>query len=143
MATITIENSLPAFILDRESVDIDQGHTISWADVPAGFINAATGKKSIPAGKAMKYLAGTAGPMIPIAAAADTGLIGLLTATAIEDAENAALTGHGVVLGGVVFENMLPDAAGGPPAVLNATLKTNLNAVGTGFAWRVYQDTRA
>jgi hypothetical protein len=150
MATTTIEYGRPAFIVDRFREDIDQGHQIDWANVPDSYKNATTGKKVIPAGKVMKRSTGhtyanshDSDPMIPAAAAADTEVIGLLATDAREGSETAALTGYGIVTSGTVYENLLPDATGGPPKTLAAGYKTSLNAAGRGFTFRLYHDSRA
>ena len=54
----------------------------------------------------------------------------------------AMLTGYGLIVGGVIHENLLPDATD-TPRTLAAPIKTELNAAGTGFAWRTYNDGRA
>lgn len=145
MAITTIEYGTQDFVVDRQSINIDMGHQIDWATVPGTFINAATGKKEIPAGKAMKLVgtyaaSGTDGRVIPIAIATDAA-IGLLTTHATEDSPFSALTGYGMIVGGVVHENLLPDATGGPPKALAAALKTTL--IGLGFTFRMFGGNRA
>lgn len=67
----------------------------------------------------------------------------ILETSADEDDPAAALTGFGCLIGGVLFENLLPDATG-TPAVLPAVYKTELAraGVGTGFAFEQYADDR-
>jgi hypothetical protein len=67
----------------------------------------------------------------------------ILLADAREDAVEDALSGYGILLGGPIYENLLPDATGGPPATLPAAFKTELAAAAgaTGFGWHTYQDT--
>jgi hypothetical protein len=69
---------------------------------------------------------------------------GILETTAIEGERSAASTGYSQILGGVIYENELPEATGGPPKVINSTFKTELQTagVGTGFAFLQYTDTR-
>jgi hypothetical protein len=69
--------------------------------------------------------------------------IGLLTTEALEDSQAAGLSGYGLIVGGVVYENLLPEASG-TPATINATYKTELQTagVGTGFAFVQYGDDR-
>jgi hypothetical protein len=53
-----------------------------------------------------------------------------------------ALTGNSVIVGGVLFETLLPDATGTPKA-LPAAYKAELAAVGCTFKYVVYADSRA
>jgi len=46
------------------------------------------------------------------------------------------------MIGGPVFENLLPDASG-TPKVLDPDVKAELEASGTGWAFRQYVDSRA
>lgn len=62
---------------------------------------------------------------------------GILRTDAIEGDLSAAVTGYGVIIGGVIYENLLP-------VTPDSTTKTELNAVnvGTGFVWETYSDNR-
>jgi hypothetical protein len=53
-----------------------------------------------------------------------------------------ALTGYSVIVGGVLYENLLPDAAG-TPKVLPAAYKSELVSAGCTFKYIAYADTRA
>jgi hypothetical protein len=101
---------------------------------------AGSGKKTIPAGTAMVG-ADTNDPLVPrgngTAGTADC----LLATTAVEDEPHAAMTGYGVILGGVVYENRLPDAAAN--GTLATAIKTELAAATKGFVYRIYEDSRA
>lgn len=68
--------------------------------------------------------------------------MGLLATAADEESESDSLSGYGVLVGGVFYENLLPDATG-TPKVLDPVYKAELQAagVGTGFAFRQYGDT--
>jgi hypothetical protein len=98
-----------------------------------------SGSKVIPAGTVMAELTG--GKVVPRAArpGSETA-IGLLETGAAEDSKSDALSGYGLIIGGVIYENLLPDAAGG--TTISSTYKTELQTagVGTGFAWRTYAD---
>ena len=110
-------------------------------DVATHTITPASGSKVLKAGTAVGVLAGS-GKLRPRVVTANPA-IGLLESDAIELDRSAALTGYGVIVGGVIYENLLPDATGGPPKTIAAGIKTELAAAGTGFAWEVYQDTRS
>lgn len=65
---------------------------------------------------------------------------GLIITEATQGSLTDAATGYGMVIGGVVFENLLPDAVSG---VITATQKARLAAIGQGFTYETYVDTRA
>jgi hypothetical protein len=54
---------------------------------------------------------------------------------------SAAKSGYGVMLGGIFYENLLPDATGNP-AVLPAAIKDELKASGYAWAFEQYNDNR-
>lgn len=105
----------------------------------AVYTGAATGTKRLVAGTVVGSLLG-AGKVSPRVATTNPA-IGILETTATEDDSFAALTGYGVLVGGVFYENLLPDATGNP-ATLAAAVKTELTNAGTGFAFEAYSDTR-
>jgi hypothetical protein len=65
--------------------------------------------------------------------------IGILEAGAVQGDPSASLSGYGVLVGGVLNENMLPDAVSGE---LNEDWKDELDRIGTGFSWQYYTDSR-
>lgn len=65
--------------------------------------------------------------------------IGILETEAIEGDPSASLTGYGVLVGGVLLENNLPDATSGE---LPEAYKEELRLYGTGFTWQRYVDGR-
>lgn len=99
------------------------------------------GKRVLPAGTVVGDTLGS-GLISPRVASTNTA-IGILETTAVEGETIAALSGYGVIVGGVVFENLLPDATGGPPATLAGGIKTELAAAGTGFSFQSYGDNRS
>ena len=129
--TTTTTGGLP-FVADRESLDHDGGHTIDWAAVPDSFKDA-TGFKFIPAGYPMQDPGTVGGSMVPANTAAANVL--LLT-NAHEALGTDALTGYGVIRGGVIYSNLLPVALAGAAV-------TNLKAAGTGFVFLTYGDSTA
>lgn len=94
---------------------------------------------TVLAGTVMAELSG--GKLVPraIIPGSETA-VGLLESNATESDRSAALSGYGVIIGGVIYENLLPDANGG--STINSTYKTELQVagVGTGFAWAAYAD---
>lgn len=106
----------------------------------ATYLISQSGKKVIPAGTIMATL--SSGLMIPRSAVtgSETATC-LLASNAEEGAGHNALSGFGEILGGAIYETLLPDFGAGALS----TWKTELQAagVGTGFAWRTYADSRA
>jgi hypothetical protein len=104
-----------------------------------------SGNKVIPSGQIMSIRTTTPiGKMIPRRdTASGTGPAdGLLATSATENATQDALSGYGLVVGGVVYESLLPEATGGPPKVLSSGQKTALALTGK-YVYRSYTDTRA
>ena len=130
--------SSPGFIADHTSiVRRGGGVQIDWTNVST---TNADGKKYLPAGKAMGTLLGNglASPRVVTTNPA----VGLLETDAVQGDPDAALSGYGLIIGGAFYENLLPDATGGPPAALPAAIVTELRAVGTGYAFQTYADSR-
>lgn len=136
--------STPGFVADPGNIRREPGgRQIDWANVPASYVEATTGKKIIRAGTPMVAIDAT-GLIVPrglgVATAGRT-TIGVLTSDAHEDYGNGrveALSGYGVIIGAVVFENLLP------PSSLDATVRGELEGLaGGGFVFRVYSDDRA
>lgn len=141
MPRTTTVVSRPGFIADYASiVRLPTGRQIDWANVTN---TDAEGRKYLPAGTAVGDLLGS-GKLRPRVVTTNPA-IGLLETNAYEDDKAAAASGYGVIIGGVVYENLLPDATGGPPATLAAAIKTELQTtgIGTGFAFFTYADNRA
>lgn len=98
-----------------------------------------SGNKILPAGTAVGELLSGNGKISPRVVTTNPAT-GFLVSTAIENDESAALSGHGVYIGGVVYENLLPDAVAGDIA---AGIKTELAAAGCTFQYEDYLDDRA
>lgn len=109
-------------------------------DAATHIVQRGSGKKTLPAGTAVGELLGS-GKISPRIVTTNPAT-GFLETTAVEDEPQAALSGYGMIVGGVLFENLLPDATGGPPKTLASAIKTELAAAGTGFSWQVYGDSR-
>lgn len=94
-----------------------------------------TGKKTIPAGKVMSEL--STGLIVPRAdRPGSEAATCLLFATVTEGDENDG-TGHGCLVGGVIYKNLLPDYA----HASFATFQTELTTAGVGyFVWQTYVD---
>jgi hypothetical protein len=130
MAWSTQAIGQPDFVADWNSMDRNTGRQIDWSLVTL----LVAGKKTVKSGTVM--VATASGKIVPRAnrAGAETA-IGLLFGTATEGQPSHSLSGYGVIIGGVIYENLLPE---GVPA---AAVKTELDGAGTKFAWQVYADT--
>lgn len=103
---------------------------------------AGSGAKTLKAGTVCGTLLGS-GKISPRAASTNPATC-ILATDAHEDSKVDARTGYGVILGGVLYENLLPEATGSPKVIL-AAMKTELQTagVGTGFAFLQYADSSA
>lgn len=64
---------------------------------------------------------------------------GILWSTATEGAWSAnsdSLTGYGIIIGGVIYENLLPET------ITSYKSELQTAGVGTGFSWQTYADSR-
>ena len=139
MGWITQKNSRHSFVVDPHSIQLNSGRQIDWANVSDTFKNA-EGVKVLPAGTVVGELLGN-GKVSPRVATTNPA-IGILADSAQENLRSDSLSGYGVIVGGVLYENLLPDASG-TPKVLTGAVKTELNTNGTGFAFEQYGDSRA
>lgn len=149
MARTTHNVSRPGFIVDPNSVDLLDGRQIDWDTVAAGWANSA-GKKELPGGTVMVEQAdGTIIPRVDQGDAdmgAGESIAGLLATAAVEDSKTAALSGYGVIRGGIVYEDLLPDsdnALWADAGVNTGPLRDELIAAGKGFDLQPYSDNRA
>lgn len=133
MATRTTSYpATPVFVADPASVQQSTGRQIDWDNVPAGYANDA-GDKVLPAGKFMTEISDKLVPMDSAAIVAETASHILATAAA-ENSKTDALTGYGTYVGGVFYENLLPDVDDGD----FATFQTDFAAAGPGARWETY-----
>lgn len=65
----------------------------------------------------------------------------IIETDATEGARAESLSGYSMLVGGVLYENLLPDAAGDPKAV-PAAYKAELTTAGCSFKWVRYADSR-
>lgn len=119
--------------------------TVDGADVPiesgdvayyGGTIGATGSGKFIPAGTVMDLQAD--GQIVP-SAMESAGLTAycILATNADEDSRTDSMSGYGVITAGSLYENLLPEADGETPSVINSTWKTELRA--RGGAWQFHQ----
>lgn len=144
MGYTTYNVTYPDWIHDEGSIARLDGRQIYWAGVDPSRDNS-EGKGVIESGTIMAELAdGTIVPRADVAGAlgdvagTETS-IGILIATVVEDAKHAALSGHGLAAGGVVFENLLPDSGAGAFATWQGELQT----AGTRFMFLTHANSAA
>ena len=129
--------SVPAFVVSEKSIQRNSGRQIDWANVST---TNSDGVKVLLAGTAIGDLLGN-GKISPRVVTTNPA-IGIMEETAIQSSTVAALTGYPVIIGGVLYENMLQGVSGTPP-VLPSAVKTELNNNGLGFVFEQYVDSRA
>jgi hypothetical protein len=123
------------------SVTVDALATaLADTDAATFVVRAARGSKVLPAGLVVGETAG-AGKLRPRVVTSNPA-DGILETSAREDDRSASLSGYGVINGGYLYENLLPDATGGPPATLAAQIKTELRSDGRTFSFEAYGDSR-
>lgn len=128
LAILTAPAAKGATSLAVEALDaqIESGDT-------ATYLVSASQSKIVPAGTVMCQL--SSGKIVPRAARPGSEeAIGLLWSTASENSKNEALTGYGIIVGAVIFENLLPETI--------TSYKTELENNGTSWAWQTYSDSR-
>lgn len=138
MRTLLGNLSLPNFVVDHQSVDLTTGRQIDWDAIPAGFTNAATGLKELPAGTAMVEQAdGTVRARASAVVGAGEALLGVLASAAEEGSTVSAANAYGIIAKAIVYEQLLPDVDDAGWAAIRADLVTR------GFLFEQYEDSRA
>lgn len=140
MSRTTVNISRPGFVADPNSMERTGGRQIDWANVGAGYLDATTGKKVLPAGTVVGILLG-AGLVSPRVLTTNPATE-ILVSTAVQDDPSAAKSGYGTYKGGVIYEALLPDATG-TPKTLPAAMKTELATAGCTFKYEKISDNTA
>jgi len=111
-------------------------------DVGYADVDAYPGRK-IPAGTVVDLL--SSGMVVPSALGTGGGVTayGILLTDAEEMSDSDAASGYGVAIMAAVYENLLPEATGGPPKVIDANWKTELLARGGAWMFLQYEDNTA
>lgn len=133
------------WLVDWANSPRDTGAQIDWASVDPDRVDA-HGKKYVPDGTIMARIAAS-GKVIPRrdvvleegGAQGDETAVGILIGQANEGDASDALTGYGLLLGGVVYGNLLPDGA----HASIATWKTELETNGLTFVYLTHANTAA
>ena len=130
-ATLTAPAAAGATTLTVEALDaaVGSGYT-------APYLVSYSQEKVIPAGTIMCEL--SSGKIVPRAArpGSETA-IGILWSTATEarfEPNSDSLSGYGIIIGGVIYETLLPETI--------TSYKTELETNGTSWVWETYSDSR-
>lgn len=120
------------------------GETVTISGANLSYVNGRVVIATVPTANTFTYAAVGADATATGTIVATRAAVGLLVSNALEGDTQAAMTGYGIYIGGVVYENLLPDASG-TPKVLSTALKTDLQYAGntTGWAFVAYADSRA
>jgi len=99
----------------------------------ATYLVSASNDKVIPGGTSMAEL--SSGKVVPrVARPGSEAAIGILWSTATENGVTDALTGYAIIVGGVIYETLLPETI--------TSYKTELETNGTSWVWETYSDSR-
>lgn len=126
-AKLTAPAALGATSLAVEALDaaLANGNT-------ASYLVSKSHDKVIPGGTVMCEL--SSGKIVPRAAAPGSEqAMGLLISTAIENQRSHSLSGYGVIVGGVIYETLLPETI--------TSYKTELETNGLSWVWQTYADS--
>lgn len=128
------------FIANYDSIQRNIGRQIDWANVGAWAVNATTGKKELPAGT-ICYDSALNGYAIPRRDAPGLEKAQYILETrAIEDAPYVPGPGwYGCIVGGVIYQNLLPDKAELNFATMLTELQDTTNGT-MGFVFETYAD---
>jgi hypothetical protein len=129
----------PDFVVDNRSiVRSNGGRQVDWDNVDDAY-KEDDGLKKLPAGTIIGEELGNG--LVSPRVDTTNPATGILESDAKEgDRGPDALTGYGIIRGGGIYENLLPDATGGPPKTIASAIKTEL---GERFYWETYEDDRA
>lgn len=120
---------------------------ITVAAIPTALVSgdvatvAGTGAKFLPAGTVCGSLLDNTGKMSPRVVTTNPAVAILETNATDDPLSPDASSGYGFIVGGVIFENLLPEASGSPK-VLASAVKTELASAGMGWVFQQYADTR-
>lgn len=126
--TVTVED-LPLGIPDNAEATV--GGNFSTGGMEGRHVKAGTVVDLLSSGKVVPSSLATGG----------VTAYGVLLTDADEESGSDSATGYGVAIQGTFYENLLPEAAGGPPEVINSTWKTELLARGGAWMFLQYSDT--
>lgn len=116
----------------KGATTISVGALVNAIEAADTAVYAGVGVKSLPAGTVMVEISASKKICPRASRPSSETATGFLASAAHQDSKTDALTGYGMIIGGTVYQNLLPE---GTP---NSTVKNELQAAGTGFAWEDY-----
>ena len=119
------------------------GDVITVAGANLAYVNGTKTIATVPTADTFTYAATGADATATGTITARVTAQGILETDANESSSTEALTGYSLLVGGVLYETLLPDATGGPPKALPAAYKTELVAAGCTFKFIPYADSRS
>lgn len=123
------------FVVDQSFIGRDStGKQIDWALV-ANVKFGMAGSKRVPAGTLMNIVTATGKLSPTIEATAGSTKYGILLTDASENNRSDSLSGYGVAISVIAYEQLMPDFSEATWATLKAGFNTNIQFV-------TYQDSR-
>ena len=127
--------SWPGFVADPDSVALDTGRQIDWEDLAASF------EDRVPAGTVI--VEQSDGTILPRSMgveeeAATLPAVGILVTSTNRESRSDALSGYGVIRGGVIYSNLLQETDNVGFDDWIGELQDN----GTGYVFKTYADNR-
>lgn len=119
----------PGFVADSASITQRNGRQVDWPALPTAW------EGNIPPGTIVSLT--IEGKIVPRSTTTETA-VGILVSSANQDSRVDALSGYGIIVGGVIYENLLRENTD----INFDTWKTELQAAGTGFVFETYSDNR-
>lgn len=129
--TLTVSSAL-ANIADTSTA------TVTGASIPTASVAyiEGSGGKTVEAGTVLSHQATS--KAVPRSTVTDATPATCILLSTVHSDGDMSKVGHGAIVGGVIYENLLPDYSNAD----FATFKTELASAGTGYSWQTYTDNR-
>ena len=118
------------------------GDVIIVAGANLAYVNGSKTVATVPTPDTFTFVATGSDATATGTITARVTAIGILETDATEGAGAESLSGYSLLVGGVVYESLLPDATSSPK-VLPAAYKTELASAGCTFKYVAYADNRS
>jgi hypothetical protein len=124
---------------------VGHGHSVGDVLIISGanlaYVNGTKTIASVPDADTFTFVATGANGTATGTIVASRTAIGILETDAVYASHSDSLSGYSLLVGGVLYETLLPDATG-TPKMLPAAYKTELDAAGCTFKYQTYADSR-
>lgn len=138
--SIAVSSNVATVTLADHGYSVGETVIISGAD--QSYVNGTFTVASVPTDDTFTYATTGADVTATGTIAMNRPAVGLIETDAVQNAAADSKTGYSVLVGGVVYETLLPDATG-TPKELPAAYKTELASAGCTFKYAPYTDSRA